>query len=428
MMKNKKDPKWISQADRIYGGFLYLFPSAHRKEFGPWMRQAFRDRCREVARGEQSLFRVIAAEAVPDLIVGFGREHMTSNFGELNRKHFAALTLLGCMSLWALFHDPINRQIFDLVDAAQRKASAINDGHQYKKYESNIQEMASWLATEEGSPKAKALAAYLNLETDSKKSAALVDQVITEHPDVRTLAIAELACSQEAHCKRSMLVKNLTDQSPANAYVWLRALNLAVTDKDKIGERYAIKKIAESSYLESYERGVENELLAYAEKYSPKDTELLKFLDARSASYTPIPSIYTISKSMCGTVSVETADLDLLSDCRKISTIFGQEDDLATAAVVGKLRYKLAATQLDREKAILDIRNYKWWQQAYYNVPDRNSRESWEKWYADWRGKRESIPAIQSILKARGMPSQAPDDFLLTEYDRNLFGIKWAAN
>jgi hypothetical protein len=41
---------------------LYLFPNHFRTEYGECMRQAFRDRCREIARGERSAFKVFALE------------------------------------------------------------------------------------------------------------------------------------------------------------------------------------------------------------------------------------------------------------------------------------------------------------------------------------------------------------------------------
>lgn len=423
MMKNNKDPKWISQADRIYGGFLYLFPSAHRKEFGPWMRQAFRDRCREVARGEQSIFRILAAEIVPDLLLGAGREHVTSNFGEINRKHMVALSLLGCLSLWALFHEPINKQLFDLAEASQRKAKEIKDNYRFKKYQSRLQEMSEWLVKEDGSPKAKALSAYLKMYIDDKKSVALIRQVESEHADIRTFAIAELACSRVKNCEISELVSELTQQAPQNAYVWLRALNVAISNKDEIGERYAIKKIAESSYVESYVAGIENELINLADKFSPNDKDMPGYLDLHFSDDLPSSSIFSIPKSLCGRLRAESIDSELLNDCRKIAVLFGKSDDLTTAGVMGKMSYRLSATQLERQNAYQSIRDYRWWQDAYYMVPDKNNRESWRKWSEVWRGKRMSIVAIQSVLKSRGMPINAPADYELSEYDKQAFGI-----
>lgn len=422
-MKKIKDPKWISQADRFYSGLLYLFPSTHRKEFGPWMRQAFRDRCREVARGEQRLFRVLAVEIVPDLLLGAGREHMTSNFGELNRKHLAALTLLGCMSVWALFHETVNRQLFDLADATKRKTADMKAEYRYKKYQARTEEMAQWLVLEEGSPKAKALAAYLYLTIDDEKAATLAQQVALEHPDLRTLAMAELSCRESTHCNRPDIVARLTAEDPNNAYVWLRALNGAIDAKDQVSERTALRKMAASSHMEPYEAGIEKELIGYAHRFAPDDVEILEFLDARFASSTPSAPILALSKSQCAALSVDTPDNKLLGDCRKITDQFTQTDDLMTTGVVARLRYRLSTGREEQASAYQHLLDFRWWQAAYQDVPSPNELASWKKWYADWRGKRDSIAAIKSSLMSRGMPTQAPADFELSDYDRAQLGV-----
>lgn len=440
MMKNKKDPKWISQADRIYGGFLYLFPSAHRKEFGPWMRQAFRDRCREVARGEQSLLRVLMAEIVPDLLLGAGIEHMTSNFGELNRKHMAALTLLGCLSVWALFHETVNHKLFDLADAGAKQVDSLKWKYRVRQRITGIQEMADWLVKEDGSPKAKALAAnlylvlhehvdapFLEREHDGlcefqKQATNLVAQVMMEHPDLRTTAYAELACDEKSGCDRPSMVKRLTDQDPQNAYVWLRALRIAQVTENSIDERFAIKGLAASQYIDNHQKNLEIDFSGFLKKYSPDDSALLDSFD--SISLNQYPSIFFLARSSCRTLSTTSMDQELVNDCRQAAMVFAQSDDLTTANVTSRLLYRLSADGADRKSAYKSFRNSRWWSDAYHSEADfPGNQKSWAAWGEKWRGKRESISAIQADLASRGMPIIAPDDYELSDYDKKQFGL-----
>lgn len=417
-MKNKKDPTWISQADRIYGGLLYLFPSAHRKEFGPWMRQAFRDRCREVARGEQSLFRVLAGEIVPDLMLGAGREHMTNNFGELQRKHIAAITLLGCMSLWAIFDESVNRQLIDLVDIGAKKVDAIKWQYRAHQHENDVEGLATWLVKKDGSPKAKALAANLLRFIEPSHSNTLVGEVSSEHADLKTLAIAELACDKESGCDRSGLVRRLTEQDSENAYVWLRALGVASASGDKIGERFAIKGLASATHYENYQSMLELDLFDLIRRYSPNDKPLTDSID--SIVQNQYPSGFYLVRSPCFTQPVVSMEPELSYDCRQAAMALSRTDDLLTASISNRLLFRLSTDDTERARAYEGLRDQSWWKGAYYSVGVSEDSEAWANWREKWRGKRESISAIKTSLALRGMPTEAPSDYEIPGNEKAL--------
>lgn len=70
---NRRDPHWIAWLECIYASVLRLYPRRFRGEWEQPMRQAFRDRCREVARGQRSPLRLVT-ELLPDLASGVARE------------------------------------------------------------------------------------------------------------------------------------------------------------------------------------------------------------------------------------------------------------------------------------------------------------------------------------------------------------------
>ena len=43
-------PRILSIGDRAYRALLYVYPVAHRHEYGPWMAQLFRDLCRDAVQ------------------------------------------------------------------------------------------------------------------------------------------------------------------------------------------------------------------------------------------------------------------------------------------------------------------------------------------------------------------------------------------
>jgi hypothetical protein len=72
-----RDPRWLHRFDAAYGRALRLYPRGFRAQWGDAMRQAFRDRCREAARGERSPLALLA-ESCADLARSLAAEHSNS--------------------------------------------------------------------------------------------------------------------------------------------------------------------------------------------------------------------------------------------------------------------------------------------------------------------------------------------------------------
>ena len=67
-------PRHLRRIEAAYGLALRLYPRAFREQWGDAMRQAFRDRCREVARGERNAFALLR-ESCADLARTIVAEH-----------------------------------------------------------------------------------------------------------------------------------------------------------------------------------------------------------------------------------------------------------------------------------------------------------------------------------------------------------------
>jgi hypothetical protein len=87
--------RWLHRLDAAYGWGLRLSPRAFRAQWGEAMRQAFRDRCREAARGERGPFALLA-ESSGDLARCLVAEHSLSMEEAPMKSCAIALALVLC--------------------------------------------------------------------------------------------------------------------------------------------------------------------------------------------------------------------------------------------------------------------------------------------------------------------------------------------
>jgi hypothetical protein len=54
-MSNIAGPALLRRSNQLYGWLLTAYPKRHREEYGPAMRQVFRDQCRDAWREGRGL-------------------------------------------------------------------------------------------------------------------------------------------------------------------------------------------------------------------------------------------------------------------------------------------------------------------------------------------------------------------------------------
>jgi hypothetical protein len=113
-------PAWAAAAEALYGAALRLHPRAFRAQWGDAMRQAFRDRCREVARGERGALARFA-EALPDVAASAAREQVqVAGIAPPLRRHVAFALMLGfAATLW--WRQPIAQALVFSGEAASER-------------------------------------------------------------------------------------------------------------------------------------------------------------------------------------------------------------------------------------------------------------------------------------------------------------------
>ncbi len=74
-----KSERWIDLSRRVYARLLKLYPSEHRREYGPSMLQVFTDQCREAWRvGGGGGLVAVWLRSLADLVVSSVREQLAS--------------------------------------------------------------------------------------------------------------------------------------------------------------------------------------------------------------------------------------------------------------------------------------------------------------------------------------------------------------
>src|SRR5690606_19245592 len=102
-----RDPAWLRRLDALYALALHLYPRRFRDAWGADMRQAFRDRCREVARGERRAVAMVL-ELIPDLAAGVGREQFHHLQDATMFKRNLAIGLMLSLALLFVFQSGVS--------------------------------------------------------------------------------------------------------------------------------------------------------------------------------------------------------------------------------------------------------------------------------------------------------------------------------
>lgn len=454
-MTRSPDPGWVRAAQTVYDACLWLYPKPLRDAHGDEMRQAFRDRCHEVARGERSAFRLFIFELVPDTLRSVGEAHLSEGLAPMQARQIWLLGLL-CLSLLGLvFRDGLsgvlNDQIFKAKNAWQQRAWLAEI--------TNRQDTARRLAealTASGSAESKALAAYLHYsiqdeflglaETDTRYAAlkasmladgtratALATELLGKDVGIYPLVLAVRSCDPSAGCDRGAAIGQLTRRDPENAYSWGVALAWAATNDDDDAMRRAIVRMAQSRYFHNYQARIYRDLFQTVQSVDPGDIESFESI---LSAYRPTvwEGAHSIGFGIFSTCRIRSVDNtntarlwleehpDLRPDCLRIAKLLSGSTDAVSASWGWRMVYTSETDPQAREIAKIQLRNHYWLQRNFrpgINHHDKDygwdpwSLGEWQQWEAAWAAGDGEIPALKRWLGSRAVPVTAPTDYEL---------------
>lgn len=455
-MRPPADPAWMRVAERTYAASLYLYPKSLRDAHGEDMRQVFRDRCREVARGERSAFRLFALELLPDTLRSAGHEQLTATFGEMRPRQYWSLGLLCCALLGMLFHDRMSGAVLDFAFEAKYGLRNLQEAREMARIEDRVRVLADEFGAQGASLQSRALSAYLyrtiytgresmydygdlggspysgKMVADGDRANAIALGVLAAHPDAYSLAIAVKACEVALGCNRGKAIGQLIALEPDNAYGWSLRFKWAAQHDDQAMMRAALQGMAKATYFENFQGRITGDLMAAALKLSPDDQEFIPTIgrQARSASYLETEDFrHDIRMNCVRRPSGESAynshwvevNPESQTDCLRLAALLARSTDVMAARWGRRLLYREETDAARREQMLPALRDSEWlWQQqmgsfGWFRFPSGGGREwnlaEWRQWGAAVAPGDGEVQAVRRQLVAQGLPTSAPADF-----------------
>ena len=457
--RTSADPAWIRVAERIYTAALLLCPRRFRNEYGDCLRQAFRDRCREVARGQHHAVRVLALELVPDLVTTLGREHLQAGFGDLTPRRIALMGGLCLAFAGLMFRDAITPPVLDMTVSIRNRFNDFVEVRRIEAREASARRIAERLA---GNPDAgdKALAALLYRSIAQRKEDPLffpddqseslyhrpAEKADAENARIRqlvgdvmrgpgagayALARATESCEPKDGCDRAKLVARLTHADSDNGYAWTLAFQDADARDDEAGRQYALGGFARASRYETYEGRTAARMLHAADAVGLGEDEATASLvraatEASLLEDLPSPAYYCARHALpAGSdfSAASTSQRAVSSDCYRAFDLMAHSTRLRPSLVGWHLlarwnddpalraqardelrdRYWLAGARFEQDRMVTG------WPGDFHSSRDRHA---WQAAFVEGDGE---IPSLRRWFIARGLPAQPPSAYAVPD-------------
>jgi hypothetical protein len=467
-----RDPAWIRIAERIYTATFVLLPERFRSEYGDCMRQAFRDRCREVARGERSAFRALALELAPDLVTTLGREGMQTGFGDMAPRQFA---LMGCLCLafaGLVFRDAITPPVLDATVSIRNRVNDFLDLRRIEAREANTRRIAEHLAAKPDAG-SKALAALLYRSIAERKENPywapdnqneafyhrLPEKADAENVQIRRLATDVLhdrdvgaytlvraaeSCEPQDGCDRAKVIARLERVDSDNGYAWTLAFQEADARDDEAARRDALSQLARASRYDTYEGETATRLMRTADALGLGDDEATAILvrqvvEERLLDDLSAPVNYCVEHSLRAgsVVGASSIQPGLAADCYRAFELLSGSSRLGPSLIGWHLLMRLNDDPALRSKARDALRDRYWlagtrftqdsmetgWPGSFHSATDRST------WRAAFRKGGGEIASLRRWFIARGLPAHAPRDYFVPDQylapSLNWFASGW---
>lgn len=408
-----RDPRWLRCADAVYATVLRLYPRAFRERWNEPMRQAFRDRCREVARGERGRFALFA-EVLPDLAFGAGRERIHAMEGmPVSKRNWMFVLLFAFVAMLAM-HDRIGTVGLAAVDWWKQRDAALDEAALAAFYE----DVGTDLERTAAGPREHALAA-LFLARSANPAAAREWQAAVDARDPLALWISAVDCPIVS-CDRARAIAELARLEPDNAAIGQLELNLAVKAGDAAALRTALGRMAGAHRFDGHEVELVKGLLEAASRgdvsrrpfrrlgAGPQGRMAARTLAAAGIWMRVAQPAYGPFATLCREPVAE----DIARDCIAAARILADGNTLIARSVGLKAWYRLAGSEAEREAIVHRLRGERWLMSNIGNAVDFDTAEGLVRWRDARLGTSSEIEAFRLLERRSGVLDFPPADFL----------------
>lgn len=444
---SRRDPRWIAWLERGYTIVLRLYPRHFRRDWGQPMRQAFRDRCREVARGQRSPL-LLASELLPDLVTGVAREQvLTLEQTTMLRRNVIFALLLAIAGTLVYF---------DRIDSAL--AAGVQDAqHWWVQHEQKADNealasyriaLADSVVADVKNSRDHAVAALLYANggvlirqdeasmpvTQVGSSETVIarmqlaqqqwDMAVTSG-DPMALWLSAIDCPV-AFCDATGALARLEQQQPDNAAVTLLVIDQALSDGNEVALRQALDRIGEASHYQDY-NGVLLQALLRADDMaalprrlqsaSPDNAKAAKTMLSAGLWSTRSLGKFTRLLHLCkpATGSHDPRQRD---DCMAMARLMADASAPLPRAVGLRIQNRFVTVPSETSELHRHMRDFRW-QLAHgpsmqMFVAD-NDAITMARLREAWLAQGSEIDVLRAMMKQEGVALAAPDDFRVTD-------------
>ncbi|MCI4568088.1 hypothetical protein [Lysobacter sp. CFH 32150] len=344
-MSRPRDPWWLAPVDRLYGFALHLYPRRFREAWGASMRQALRDRCRELAHTQRHPLPWVCVDLLPDLAASAGREQWTAFEEEATMKRMSLLTmlLLGSLSLlwWSKTYNVGSDLLFSATKWVQnREQRALESA--YAEYRLDLIRTA--LASDRTDERALAYS-FARLQGWSVDADVLPQELQTQLDaivaDVSNTHLGRYLAA--ASCRSPSALAHLQAAESDNGAVWAMTATCRQQAHDNQGARAALVRMAQSKTYDSRSGALLVALTdvlsrkplppALERELSPQGTQFLN-----TALWVAHDREHDGLHSLCWSMQQGTADAALQVECRAAYAVLAASADSEWIRRIGRRR------------------------------------------------------------------------------------------
>lgn len=343
-------PRWLALAEAVYALLLRLYPRELREAHGEEMRQAFRDRCREVATGRIRAWRLLSLELAPDLVISVAHARMAESRGSASPRALAGVLLLGSLALVLIFQESLSPRINDSAFGISARWQHWRAERALLRDEAQVRRVAVALS-ESASVEDRALAAYLYranergrdyeatyaigskpmtfepLPADGEGASRLLATVPMD-PGLEAARLAARACIADAACDRFARVQALLRSEPDNAYGWSLLLKLHSLAGDEAAVAADLRRIASSSRYDDGMAAVHAAAFSAVSRLAPGDAQAMAAVARRMRAAAAMDNLdfrhglrFHCSIAVNGSSAWLRAHPESLPDCRSAAML-----------------------------------------------------------------------------------------------------------
>jgi hypothetical protein len=446
----RRDPKWISFALKAYDACLPLYPRAVREAHGEEMRQAFRDRCREVARGQRGAFQWLG-EMAPDLIGSAARAHVDER-GKSDARWLPGLLLLfALLGVAFATQERWTQSSQDNLKAAEVSWKMWLEVREARKRDALLADASAHLVAQ-GDPESLAVAALvhrglyeqwrwymlpvtegnfeqglrmLRFPREGELAAELAGGVAAKGGSPAALIIAAQACEASAGCNADLALRRLLARDPDNAYGWMLEFRRAAALGDAARMQAALAGAGRARVFESHASTTHKLLLGALTPAQRADADSMRrvgeHLDALRwlGINGPDSLLYNCSFRTRSPNNPERwidSHPQARADCLHFAVLMANSTDVVPASY-GWRQLRRAGVALSRAQ-VETMRDMVWLagHRQHFGKHLGADLRSWTEWTAtDWTRWDEAWApgdgeraAMRRWLSAQGVPVRAP--------------------